>query len=137
MFEGFKFRKEKRVASEEVVAWNLEKLRKDMVDLLMTESIGGNAGAVDVDGKKYSCGGANGYANSETGEIIVFGNIQDIQDKKILENSSSFTLRVALDRQRGFFKITEILFGSDHISGAGRLAIEEAVKRWNDERRLL
>ena len=118
-----------------VVTRNLMMLNWDMIHLLNNESIGGNAGAVEINGKKYSCGGANGYANPETGQIIVFDNIQNIRDRKIVEENIAFTLRVAMDWKAGnFIKIVNFYvedYNKMRLSDKAKLAIETAIAEWN------
>ncbi|OGN08706.1 MAG: hypothetical protein A3J46_06560 [Candidatus Yanofskybacteria bacterium RIFCSPHIGHO2_02_FULL_41_11] len=118
-----------------VVGHNLGMLTKDMVDLLNTESIGGNAGEAEINGKKYRCGAANGFANPETGEIVVFGNIQNIPKDIVIENVE-FTLRVAMDWQTGkFIKIVQFWnpsYEKKKFSENGKLAIESAINEWNN-----
>ena len=118
------------------VSHNLGMLTKDMIDLLNTESIGGNAGEAEINGKKYKCGAANGFANPETGKIVMFGNIQNIP-KDIVSENVEFTLRVAMDWQTGkFVKIVQF-WNPGHekkkFSENGKLAIESAVSEWNKE----
>ena len=40
-------------------------MNSSMLKLLKTESVGGNAGRVKLDGKYYSCAAANGYADPQ------------------------------------------------------------------------
>ncbi len=115
-----------------IVEHNVGMLNRDMQDLLSLESIGGNAGTVEIAGKTYPCGAANGYANRETGEIVIFNNVQDVPEE-IVESNAEFTLRVALDFAGGkFIKIVDF-FGSNNFSVKGRLAIEAAISKWNAE----
>lgn len=120
-----------------IIDHNLQMLNKDMVNFLSTESIGGNAGSIEINGKKYNCGAANGYADPETGKIIVFDNIQNIRDRKIVEDNIDFTLLVAMDWQIGeFVKIVNFFIGRYNkrtLSDRGRLAIEAAINKWNIE----
>lgn len=113
-----------------VIEHNLKMLDLDMARCLMEESFGGNAGNLDLEGTKYSCGAANGYANYETGEIVVFDNPQNL-DKEIVQNNVPFILRVALSRNFKLFKIVNFI-GAENFSTNGRLAIEVAINRWND-----
>lgn len=78
---------------QKIVKHNLKMLFDDMEKLLLEESIGGNAGSIEIDGKKYPCAVANGYVSQTTGEIVVFGNIQDIKNPEILKNNLGITLR--------------------------------------------
>lgn len=108
---------------------NLEMMDGEMQKLLNSESIGGNAGRSVVDGKKYSCAAANGYANPETGEILAFGNPQDLS-KDIIASGKEFTMRVAFDLGHGFFKVLEIL-ATDQFSPKGQAALDEAAAKYN------
>ncbi len=114
----------------EIVTHNIEMLNKDMLDLLGGESIGGNAGDVEIDGKFYSCAGANGYADKKTGKIIVFGNIQDIKDKNIIENNLDFTLRVAVNSEimASSLQRPRVVFDRESLVAARLLAKEEDRK---------
>ncbi len=108
-----------------VVEHNLKMLKEDMWELLKEESMGGNAGSIEVNGKRYPCAAANGYANSKTGEIIIFGNIQDI-DQKIVKSNSHITLRIEMFES----KIIDF-FGKEKISEEGRVNIEKAIEEYN------
>ena len=112
---------------------NLDMLNKDMQELLMGESLGGNAGFVEIEGKKYSCAAANGYVNPETGKIVAFGNIQDVPPE-IVRRNIPFTLKVAFGmKQGGYFKIMEVISSSEKFSANCRPAIQSAVDKWNAE----
>ena len=84
------------VTIEETVKKNLvlmeSSVRGGMAMLSLTESIGGNAGIHEG----RSCYGANFYYRPQTGEILYFGNYQDVP-KEIRENFSKGTFRVAID----------------------------------------
>ena len=115
-----------------VVEHNVRMLNRDMLDLIWLESIGGNAGTVEIAGKTYPCGGANGFANRETGKIVIFNNVQDVPEE-IVENNAEFTLRVAVDLEGNkLIKIVDF-FDSDNFSAKGKLAIEAAINKWNAE----
>lgn len=127
--------------SEGAVLHNLDMLQHAMTKLLLVESMGGNAGAVTIDGIKYACAAANGYANPETGEIVVFGNSQNIDDD-IIKNNMEFTLRVAVDIKRlqgarpsgssePFFNIVNFL-GKEYFVPSARRSIESAIERYNE-----
>ncbi len=116
--------------SKEIVQHNLKMLEKDILELLRRESMGGNAGAVEIDGKKYSCAAANGYANQETGKIAAFGNIQDI-DEEVLKNNLKFTLRVAFGQNR-FFKIVNF-HRNERLGQEALINIEKAIEEYNRE----
>jgi hypothetical protein len=124
-------------ADEIVVQKNLKKMNGEMMELLMSESIGGNAGTVEVDGKEYVCAAANGYADRETGEIYIFENYQNIPEN-IKDKQQHFLFRVAIvgkylesvntnnDRPRIIDFIEK-----ERFSERGRLSIQEAIDRFN------
>ena len=75
---------------------NAESLQSDEYSrIAMGESLGGNAGIVEIDGHAYSCVGVNGHAYRQTGHISAFGNIQDV-DPEIVQRDGHFTLKVAV-----------------------------------------
>ncbi len=110
---------------EKIVEHNLRMLKKDMHQVLNSESIGGNAGSIEVEGKRYPCVATNGYVDSKTGEIVAFGNFQNI-DKETVKNSAEITLRIS------FFdgKIVDF-FGKEKISQEGLQNIEKAIEQYN------
>lgn len=110
--------------NKKIIAYNLKMFKTDMNDLLMKESFGGNAGSIEVNGKKYSCAAANGYANSKTGEIVAFGNSQDI-DPKISKNNVQITLRISSFDGKivDFYGKEKIMKGSENI--------EKAIEEYN------
>jgi len=63
-----------------------------MSNLLCNESLGGNAGFY----KNCSCAGANFFYDKFTGEIIYFGNIQNVP-KEIVKRYPEYHFRIALD----------------------------------------
>ena len=112
-------------------AWqkNLEMMNTEMQTLLYSESVGGNGGKLEVDGKKYSGAVANGYANPETGEIIAFGNSQNIP-QEVKTKNQEFTMRVAFDVNRGFFNVVDIV-GIDGFSDSAMGTLHESMVRYN------
>jgi len=126
-------------ADERIVFHNLKKLNEQMMDLLMSESIGGNAGTEVIDGMEYTCAAANGYANKETGEILFFGNYQEVPED-IRDKEQHFTLRVAIagkylspvnthnDKPRIINFIEK-----EKFSEIGRMSIQEAIDQFNSK----
>lgn len=55
------------------------------LNTLSSESFGGNAGGVTVDGKRFTCAAVNGFAEKETGRFVTFGNFQNL-DPAIVRN---------------------------------------------------
>lgn len=129
---------------EVVIEHNLTMMSEDMQRLLGTESIGGNGGNIEIEGKMHSASGANGYARPGNGEIVLFENIQYIKDKSIVEDNAKFILRVAMDRPermktdnfRGFFKIVGLRLekSKNQLSPEGEANLRESIKRWNEAR---
>ena len=113
---------------QEIIDLNLNKMNSDMLKLLFAESWGGNAGNFEIDGKLFPCGGVNAHFNRMTGEIVVFGNIQDsnVQDA-IKEDTNNelvgITFRVAIGP--GPAKIVEVIIkDSKRITGKDNPLIE-------------
>ena len=75
----------------EVVKHNLKMMNTEMLALLNTESIGGNAGSVVLGGKVYLCAGANGNCDPKTGKILAFGNYQQL-DRSVTEGNNRILL---------------------------------------------
>ncbi len=113
---------------------NYNLMNKEMIRLLSNESMGGNAGSIQIEGKNYSCSGANLYVDSETGEIVVFGNSQDL-DPKLMEGKNLVTFKVAFDLKtsfhNGFFRIVKT-YGLENLSPQARVMIESCVEQYNE-----
>ena len=112
---------------QEVVAHNLKMLKEDMWDLLLSESWGGNAGYTEIGGENCVCAGANGYADPETGRIVAFGNLQDV-DVVVQRKNAEFTLLVA--DHLGGLQIVR-LYGNDRFTERGLRNIKKAVNDYN------
>jgi hypothetical protein len=121
-------------ADERVLAHNLEQMDSAMMSLLNVESIGGNAGFVRIRGRTVPCAAARGFANLRSGEIIVFGNYQDIP-KKIRNTCAEFIFRVAMDvkRRPSFSRIVGCSACGPFTREAKRI-LRTSVVRWNAER---
>jgi hypothetical protein len=121
-------------SSEAIVAHNLEMLKGDMQRLILRESIGGNAGGEKIDGKKYPCVAANGFAD-KGGKIIAFGNFQEMNPDVVSDNIG-FTMRIALDLNTKTFtqrmKITSIL-GIEKFAPDAQKALRSVADAWNAE----
>lgn len=126
--ETIKFRSQEG-GDASIQAQNLQIMSTEMLVLLSSESIGGNAGHEEVEGRRLPCAAANGYADPQTGKIVSFGNFQDIP-KDILKGNQEFTLRVALDIRKGHSRIINF-FGAEKFSKKGRKNIETAIERYN------
>lgn len=118
-------------AVERIIAHNLDEMRTSMMRLLTVESIGGNAGFVEIGGRKIPCAAARGFADGETGKIIDFGNFQNIP-RKIRNTYPEFIFRIAVDlrRRNPFYRIVESSFDASFTSKARKL-LQESVERWN------
>jgi len=118
-------------AEERIISHNLDEMRSSMMRLLTVESIGGNAGFVEIEGRKLPCAAARGFADGQTGKIIDFGNFQNIP-KKIRTTYPEFIFRVAVDlgRRNPFYRIVESSFDASFTSKARKL-LQESVERWN------
>jgi hypothetical protein len=118
-------------AGERIISHNLDEMRASMMQLLTVESIGGNAGFAEIGGRKLPCAAARGFADGETGEIMDFGNYQNIA-KKIRNAYPEFIFRIAVDlrRRNPFYRIVESSFDASFTYKATRL-LQESVERWN------
>ncbi len=124
---------------EQTIHHNLLEMATPMSYLLNNESLGGNAGEVEIEGKPYSCAAANGYADVVTGKIVAFGNFQDVPEI-IRSRNQAFVFRVALDLEvvegkpsgRGFFKIVGF-YEKEFFSQNARGILEESIKLWNEK----
>ncbi len=117
----------------EVVSHNLKMMETDMQKLSDNESVGGNAGTITIQGKMCSCMGLNGYADRNTGEILAFGNFQDIPSE-IRKKGIEFTFRKAIYTDMKTFtggqKIIDF-FGAERFSDKGRENINIAINSYN------
>jgi len=98
--------------NEDTVKKNLDKMTTPeyggMLDLLLEESMGGNAGYFKMNGRIYSCVGANFFYDGETGEIKIFTNYQDFEPEKGVRYAEGlFRLAVNLRNTPGVYKILE------------------------------
>ena len=58
-----------------IVEKNLQSMKDYMIEAGGGESVGCNAGSIEIDGQKHPCLCVNAHVNCETGEIIEFTNI--------------------------------------------------------------
>jgi hypothetical protein len=118
-------------AGEKLIAHNLDEMGSPMMRLLTVESIGGNAGFAEINGRKIPCAAARGFADGQTGEIIDFGNFQNIP-RKIRNTYPEFIFRIAVDlrRRNPFYRIVESSFDASFTANARKL-LQESVERWN------
>jgi hypothetical protein len=116
------------------VLHNLSQMNGSMMRLLRNESLGGNAGRVNLGGRYYSCAAAHGYADPLSGRIVAFGNVQDIPLQK-REGNAEFIMKAAFGGLR-FFRIVQFLANgggaSPELSPGARDVLEESVQQWND-----
>lgn len=124
---------------DSIVLTNLAMLKgSNFGEVLMNESMGGNAGTVELNGQVVPCAGVNGYADKASGRITVFGNSQNV-DPVIVARDSHFTLRVAMllsgSVKTGLSLSTTIvgLHGAEDMDPLGKAKFEAAIKLWNAE----
>ena len=133
----------RELTSDEVIAWNLQMMKTGMVKHLSSESIGGNAATITIEGKRYSCAAANMYVDKTTGKILIFGNIQDI-DESIKDNSANVEcgLHVACNFDRryreifcGIFFYVNTLYEWNEglLSETAKSNIQQAIEKYNTE----
>ena len=66
------------MADKDIVSRNLGVMEREMEALSKEESI---SGSMIIEGQRYPCVYLNGYADKQTGEILAFGNFQDIPEE--------------------------------------------------------
>lgn len=139
-----------------IVSHNLEMMEEPMNDLAQDESVGGNAGSVNIDGESFNCVALNGYADKETGKILAFGNSQHIPPA-ISSIGIEFTFREAqigpremaaafnnradktqdvntfFANYKGREKKIVDFFGAKQFSERGRNNIEAAIHIYNEK----
>jgi hypothetical protein len=117
---------------------NVAALREQLGTLLMTEST--SMGTVtDAGGKKYTCSGADFYANSQTGEIVELGRPQDVASE-IKENPDNALgmFRVIINPKREGppdGTIVEVM-QADAFSPAATRKLGVTMERWNNLRKI-
>jgi hypothetical protein len=117
---------------ERILAHNLEEMGSAMMRLLNVESIGGNAGFVKIRGRTVPCAAARGLADVQSGEILAFGNYQDIP-KKIRDTRGEFIFRVAMDiKRRTFFSRIVGCSACGPFTPKARRMLRASVERWNE-----
>lgn len=103
-----------------IIQSNLELMisseRKGMACALRYESMGGNAGFTS---EGHPCCGANFRFDRNTGEIIYFGNSQDVPaEVKNAPQNAEGTFRVAFNLSRQFrSEIVEVIYQPARICG--------------------
>jgi len=97
-----------------------------MLELLKSESMGGNAGRFTVDGKVYSCVAANFYYD-EFGQIICFSNQDEVLDKKYPQGTFKI---VPFPTKPASFRIVRLFFGKNSASLANSV-LEATVIEYN------
>jgi hypothetical protein len=120
-------------ADERILSHNLQQMHSTMMRLLNAESIGGNAGFVRIRGRTVACAAARGFADVRSGEIIIFGNYQDIP-KKIRDAYAEFILRIAVDvkRRTPSSRIVGCSACAPFSNKAKRM-LRASVERWNEQ----
>jgi hypothetical protein len=102
-----------------------------MEALLLTESLGGNAGFMP---DRRSCGATNFYFDKDSGDIKCFGNFQDVPEE-IRSQYPLGTFRIAIDSARQYrLEIVETQLQENcPISETARQAIQRSVEMYNAE----
>ena len=123
---------------QRIINNNLLSMKTNMRELLFKESIGGNAGKVEIDDKVWPCCAANGYADKETGEILVFGNTQDVSPD-IYQNpkNGSIVIKLAVNmrpknQEDSFFKIVDFI-REEGFSVEAIYRVNRAIAKYNED----
>lgn len=134
------FRPEALEAAE--VSDNVAFMNDQMIKQNRSESIGGNAGAVELDGVLYPTMGANGYVDPATGRLTAFGSPQSLTREQ--RTGTPICFRIAADirvKGKGFFRITGYdtgrVFGdTPPLTKRATRIIEESVRLWNEQAKI-
>jgi hypothetical protein len=120
-------------SEEDVQAHNLNMMGAPFTRAVSMESIGGNAGFYEIEGRAYPCAAINGYHDSESGKIITFGNFQQVSPD-IRANNQTFTFKIALkmDGVKWEIHIIDVLFNSSPTQRA-KEALEQTAAEWNKQ----
>lgn len=125
--------KSSEASREEIIARNFQKMNSEMIGLLRRESMGGNAGDVEIDGKRYPCAAANAWVDRESGEIKMFGNFQEIPEE-IRSSNVNICFRIAVnffgEGRKGFFRIVNIL-DKETLSAFAQEVIDASAADYN------
>lgn len=117
-----------------VVDKNIELMLGDgecsMKALLLKESIAGNAGSVEFEGKTYPCAAANFYYDEGTGEMLCFTNYPGSE----YEGRPQGTFRLAMNLEgKGFlacyFRVVDA-FLDESLTEANRV-LGKTIARYN------
>lgn len=115
----------------EIVEKNLVKIKGtkpgEMKYTLSHESMGGNAG----NWKGLPCMAANFYYSKWTGEIIIFGNPQEVHPE-IKENNPIGTIIVALNLKKGKDRIVNLII-EHKLSDKAKKNLDETIKVYNEK----
>ncbi len=120
-------------ADEKIVKKNIKLMqsrkRGGFIQLVLTESMGGNAGAYG----KFPNIGANFFFDPNTGEIIAFGNIQEMSPEVREKYLGGFFIVALLLKDRvkdTKYYIHEVGF-KGKASFKARVTIKEMVREYN------
>ncbi len=106
-----------------------------MVSELGTESFGGNAGYWE----SFPCAGVRFYYDRGTGEIVTFGNFQNVR-RQIRENFPEGIFKVAIlmgskkprVKRDLDYRIIEIYYESAQILDVSRQVLEKSMEEFNE-----
>jgi len=130
---------------EGTIEENLEKMRSEMGELLLEESMGGNAGSVEIRGKKFPCAVANGACDTRTVKILAFGNIGDRVMRELRhsydgERLGEFAFRAACNLDRKFqpYRIVNFFHGavdwySGELESTAITVLKRSVEEYNNQ----
>lgn len=111
-----------------VIKKNLGQMDDGMRKLLISESQGGNSGRMLIGQQRYVAQGANGYIHPVTGEILVFGNPQDVgEEVKVI--GKIFLLQVARNTDYKYYVAK--VFDATEVPSEAKEILEETVEEWN------
>ncbi len=120
-------------SNESITQRNLQKMDSEMLDVLAKESLGVNAGAHMLNDENCVCGGVRGYVKTDSGEIVTFGNIQDL-DRSLVEGHAEFIVKIAIPMSAPK-QIVEFVEreGFENLTPRAKDVIIKSVNTWNQK----
>lgn len=114
---------------EDIINHNLRMMEGEMQELLLQESIGGNAGEAQTkSGVFYICATAKGYMD-KSGRILGWGNVGNISGP-LVQNGNGFKLDVSFNRDLTIHKIIEA-HQTDGLNEEQLKILRECIEKYN------
>lgn len=128
-------REKELILDPNILKKNAEIISKTLMLHAREESFGGNSGATVIEGREYPCLATRGFADSKTGEIRIFENIQSVAPE-ILQNNTEFIFYIAVSidpdgRGLHFKKVLNVFF-EEGFSELAKAHLKKTVEQFNE-----